>query len=197
MNKKYKSKHMVLCILLIQTIIHSSLFASTNDRALYIKKYANETKTALVIGNSNYNNQNLSKLKNPVNDARAVRDKLKEKNFDVLYLEDGTQREIDKIVRKFKSKLKNSGVGLFYFAGHGLEVDKKNYLIPIGANVSDEMDVKYESLAVNEIVDRMKKSSTRLNIVVLDACRNNPFKRGAGGLGSYDKCKRYTYSVCY
>jgi len=166
-----------------------TLSQANNDRAIYIKKYASETKTALVIGNSNYNNSSLSKLKNPVNDARAVRDKLKEKNFDVLYLENGTQRQIDKIVKKFKSKLKNSGVGLFYFAGHGLEVDKKNYLIPIGANVADEMDVKYEALAVNEIVDRMKQSSTRLNIVVLDACRNNPFKRGAGGLAPMTNAK--------
>ncbi len=176
-------------LIFIFLLIPFLLFASTNDRALYIEKYASEKKVALVIGNSNYDNKSLSKLKNPINDARAVRDKLKEKNFEVLYLEDATQREIDKEVRKFSDKLKNSGVGLFYFAGHGLEVDKKNYLIPIGANVSDEVDVKYEALGVNEIVDRMKRSGTRLNLVVLDACRNNPFKRGAGGLAPMQNAK--------
>ena len=175
-------------ILGILFLITNVLSANT-DRALYIKKYANETKIALVIGNSNYNNRSLSKLKNPVNDARAVRDKLRQKDFEVLYLEDGTQRQIDKIIRKFSNKLKHSKVGLFYFAGHGLEVDKKNYLIPIGANVSDEDDVKYEALAVNKIVDKMKRSGTRLNLVILDACRNNPFKRGSGGLAPMQNAK--------
>ncbi len=169
----------------------TTTLSANNDRALklYKQNHGGETKVALIVGNSNYNNRNLSKLKNPVNDARAVRDKLKEKDFEVLYIEDATQRELDKIIRRFTNKLKHSKVGLFYFAGHGLEVDKQNYLIPIGAKVSDIDDVKYEALAVNKIVDKMKRSGTRLNLVILDACRNNPFKRGTGGLAAMSNAK--------
>ena len=182
-------KNKTIKLLIILSIFFTNLFAIEDSRALYIKKYKNEKKLALVIGNSDYDNKKLSKLTNPINDSRAVRDKLKDRGFEVLYLENGTQREIDKIVKRFKTKLNHSSVGLFYFAGHGIEVKNKNYLIPIGADISDEVDVKYEALAVDEIVDRMKDSNTRLNIVVLDACRNNPFKRGSGGLAPMSNAK--------
>jgi len=96
----------ILGLLLIFLITNTLL--ANNDRALklYKQKYGGEKKIALVIGNSNYDNKNLSRLKNPVNDSRAVRDKLRQKNFEVLYLEDATQRQIDKIIRKFSNKLK-------------------------------------------------------------------------------------------
>jgi hypothetical protein len=165
------------------------LFASTADRALYLKQYSNETKTALVIGNANYDGNTLSKLKNPINDARAVRDKLQKKGFDVLYLEDVNMRTIDRTLREFTDKLRNSKVGLFYFAGHGIEVKNQNYLLPLEAKIKDEYDVKYETLSVSEIVDRMKNSGTRLNMVLLDACRSNPFKRGASGLAAMENAQ--------
>ena len=180
----------VLIVFILSILFANTIFANS-DRALklYRQKYAGERKLALVIGNSNYDNKSLSKLKNPINDSRAVRDKLRQKGFEVLYEEDINHRRFDKIVANFTNELKNSKIGLFYFAGHGIEVDKQNYLIPIGANILDIDDIKYEALAVNKIVDKMKRSGTRLNMIILDACRNNPFKRGSGGLASMSNAK--------
>jgi hypothetical protein len=165
------------------------LHAITTDRALriYKKQYGNEKKVALVIGNSDY--MDFAKLTNPVNDARAIRDKLKQKNFEVLYIENATQREMDKIVNRFAQRLKHSSIGLFYYAGHGIEVDGGNYLIPIDSKIYDIEDIKYEALPVDKIVDKMKNSKTRLNIIILDACRTNPFTRGSGGLAPINNAK--------
>jgi len=146
-----------------------------------------EKRIALVVGNANY--YNFAKLKNPINDSRAVRDRLKQKGFEVIYGENLNRRELDKRVNRFNTKLKNSSIGLFYFAGHGVEVEKKNYLIPIGANINSEVDIKYEALIVDKIVDKMRRAKTRLNFIILDACRSNPFKRGAGGLAPMSNAK--------
>jgi len=167
-------KQIILLLVFITTIIS----ANTN-RSLYIKKYKNEKKIALIIGNNDY--QHFSKLKNSKNDASDMRYTLSNLGFEVLYLENGTLRDMKKIVKKFGYKLKHSGVGFFYYAGHGLEVEGKNYLIPTNAKIDDKEDVEFESLAVNRIIKKMEYSKNRLNIVVLDACRNDPFSRGGGG----------------
>jgi hypothetical protein len=172
----------------ILLLIPFLLLASTNDRALYIKKYSNESKTALVIGNAEY--KHFSKLKNSKNDARDISNILKSLDFEVLYLEDGNLKEMKNISRKFATKLKKGGVGFFYYAGHGLEVEGKNFLIPTNANIPSKVEVEYESLAVNRIIDMMEDASNRLNIVVLDACRNDPFSRsGGGGLAAINNAK--------
>jgi hypothetical protein len=173
-----------LLLLLLSAII---LFAN-NDRALYLKKYKNEKKVALVIGNSDYSGK-LSKLKNPINDANDVKNQLEKLGFEVIIVTNADQRRIDRKLREFVTKLKTAGVGLFYFAGHGLSVDNQNYLIPLKADISDKYNIKYGSLAVNEVVDRMKDSKTRLNMLILDACRNDPFSRGGGGLSSMPNAK--------
>jgi hypothetical protein len=162
-----------------------SLLWSNNDKAMYLKKYKNEKKVALVIGNSNYSGT-LSKLKNPTNDARDVRKALEDIGFEVLYLTNGTRRNMLKSLKDFSNKLQYAGIGLFYFSGHGIEVNKKNYLMPIGNNISNIADVEFESVSVARIIKNMQQSRTRLNMVVLDACRNDPFHKGtgAGGLSS-------------
>lgn len=166
-------------LILIFLLLHFS--ANANTRALYLKKYANEKKLALVIGNSAYSGL-LSKLQNPANDATDVKEALEKTGFEVIFLKDATQSQMDEKLREFSDKLKKSAIGLFYFAGHGLEVENKNYLVPVGADVSDKFKVKYKTIAVDEIVTRMNNSGTRLNMLVLDACRNDPFSRGGGGL---------------
>jgi hypothetical protein len=162
-----------------------SLLWSNNDRAMYLKKYKNEKKVALVIGNSNYSGT-LSKLKNPTNDARDVKRALEDIGFEVLYLTNGTRRNMLKSLKDFSNKLQYAGIGLFYFSGHGIEVNKKNYLMPIGNDISNIADVEFESVSVVRIIKNMQQSRTRLNMVVLDACRNDPFHKGAGvgGLSS-------------
>jgi hypothetical protein len=168
-------------IIFMLILTYYTLCGYSASRSLYLKKYANEKKTALVIGNSNYSGQ-LSKLQNPVNDATDVKDALEKANFEVLFLLNANQQQIDEKLREFSDKLKSSAIGLFYFAGHGIEIDKQNYLVPVDADIRDRYKVKYKTIAVAEIVNRMKNSGTRLNMLVLDACRNDPFSRGGGGL---------------
>lgn len=163
---------------LLLLIVPILLFAN-QDRAIYIKKYKNESKTALVIGNNNY--KHFSKLKNSKNDARDMKRVLNKLGFNVIYLENGNLRDMKKSVRKFTKKLRNGGVGFFYYAGHGVEVDGENFLIPYDAQIPEKNEVEYESLPVNMVVDKMEDSNNRLNIVVLDACRNDPFSRSGGG----------------
>jgi hypothetical protein len=175
----------------MKKILLITLFAiltfANNDRALYLKKYKNEKKVALVIGNSDY--KNLASLKNPINDAKDVSSALEDIGFEVMTVTNATQSAIDKKLREFSIKLNSAGIGLFYFAGHGIEVEKQNYLVPLRAKIDDKFNVKYNTLAVNEVVDRMKSSKTRLNMVILDACRNDPFHRGGGGLATVPNAK--------
>lgn len=134
----------------------------------------NEHRVALVIGNSNYRN---SPLKNPVNDARAMRDKLKRMGFDVVMREDIKVREIGGALREFRSKLRAGSIALFFYAGHGLQIRGENYLPAVDAEISSEEDVPQQSLNVNSVLTTMEDSKAGVNLVLLDACRNNPFAR--------------------
>lgn len=159
-----------------------------DDRAIYKKKYSKEQKVALIIGNSNYSH--FSKLKNAHHDADDMSKVLKNLGFEILYLKNGSLKDMKKTVRRFSNRIKDGGVGLFFYAGHGIEVDGKNYLIPIDADIPEKNEVEYESLAVDMIIDKMEEAKNRLNIVVLDACRNDPFSRsGSGGLAQINNAK--------
>jgi TRAP transporter TAXI family solute receptor len=131
-------------------------------------------RNAFVIGNGNYK---YSPLLNPVNDAQDIAKILKKLKFNVEHLENASQRKMEDAIRQFEKKLKNGGVGLFYFAGHGLQVRGRNYLIPIAANIQEETDVKYEAVDAGRVLDAMYNAGNELNIVILDACRNNPYAR--------------------
>jgi hypothetical protein len=132
------------------------------------------TRTALVIGNADYK---LSPLKNPVNDATDIAAVLKKSGFKVILKVNVTKREMESSVRKFGKALRNGGTGLFYYAGHGMQLKGHNYLIPIKALIESESDVEYESLDAGRVLGKMKDAGNDLNIVILDACRNNPFAR--------------------
>ena len=136
--------------------------------------YAN--KVALVIGNSAYKT---APLANPVNDASDISAKLRNLGFDVILVKNATKQKMREAVRSFDQKLRNNPeVGLFYYAGHGMQVDGTNFLIPVGANIEKSYDVSEESVSANYILKAMEASGNKLNIVILDACRNNPFARG-------------------
>jgi len=139
-----------------------------------------EQRVALVIGNNNYQRP-LSVLYNPINDAKAMKYVLEKRGFEVMYDANVTKREMRLELEKFYKKIKNGGVGLFYFAGHGMELEGKNYLIPIDATPKKMIDVEFDSLPLDRITKNMQRANNRLNIVILDACRNNPFIRGGGG----------------
>ena len=153
------------------------------------KDMSSEQRVALVIGNKDY--ISLNKLKNPINDARAMKDILSKKNFNVIYLENASQLEMEEAIDKFAYKLKNgNGVGMFYYAGHGMEVDGVNYLIPTDARIPSKKYVKSKSVSTDIIVSAMEEAKNRLNILVLDSCRSNPFSRGGtGGLAPINSAK--------
>jgi Caspase domain len=133
-----------------------------------------EKRVALVIGNSRYES---APLRNPVNDANLMASTLREIGFDVIARTDATLREMQLAIREFSRKIQNGSVGLFYYAGHGMQSAGRNFLIPIGATIEVEGDVVLEGLDLNSVLEQMGMAQNRLNIVILDACRNNPFTR--------------------
>jgi len=137
------------------------------------------SRTALVIGNSKYPS---APLHNPVNDARDVADVLKGLGFEVLCKVNAGREEMDAAVQDFYRNLNRARVGLFYYAGHGMQIDGTNYLLPVDIQVASSADVKHRAIKMDWILAKMEDSGSRVNIVVLDACRDNPFRglRGAG-----------------
>ena len=135
---------------------------------------ASHQRSALVIGNSAYK---ASPLANPVNDANDMAELLKKLGFHVTKLTDASRRDMEEAINALGRRLREGGTGLFYFAGHGVQVNGINYLIPIGANIETEGDVKFEAVDANRVLSKMQDAGNPLNTVFLDACRNNPFAR--------------------
>ncbi|MDQ7833913.1 MAG: caspase family protein [Humidesulfovibrio sp.] len=135
---------------------------------------ASERRTALVIGNSAYKS---APLKNPVNDARDMAAALKGLGFEVRLLTDASHQSMEAAVREFGQSLRQGGVGLFYYAGHGIQVSGENYLVPVDAVIQTESDVKFGCLNAGLVLGKMEDAGNGLNVVILDACRNNPFAR--------------------
>ncbi len=147
-------------------------------------------RTALVIGNGAYKS---SPLRNPVNDATDIANALRKFGFSVILKTNANQRTMEESIRYFGKKLRSGGVGLFYFAGHGLQVKGRNYLIPIDTVIETESDVRYEAVDAGRVLGKMEDAGNDLNIVILDACRDNPFTRsfrsGDRGLAKMDAPK--------
>ena len=131
-------------------------------------------RLALVIGNGAYKT---SPLKNPANDAQDMASVLSKLGFEVIHRENASQRTMGTVIREFGRKLRNGGVGLFYFAGHGIQLNGRNYLIPVDAKIESESDVVYEAVDAGRVLGKMEDAGNELNIVILDACRDNPFVR--------------------
>ena len=153
------------------TAITGMAFALAGTSALADKR------VALVIGNSAY--KNIPALDNPAHDAKLMADTLRSLGFTLVG--GGAQLDLDKArfdsaVQGFGNLLQGADVGLFYYAGHGLQVRGANYLVPVGANPTKEADVDFQMLDSNLVLRQMEGAGTKLNIVILDACRNNPFK---------------------
>ncbi len=130
---------------------------------------------ALVIGNSNYINGGI--LLNPVNDAKAIAQALRKLNFEVMEYENIQQIKMKKVIDKFGDRLRKSDVGLFFYAGHGLQVKGRNFLVPVDANITSENDVEYNCVNTGRILAKMEAANCKTNIIILDACRDNPFAR--------------------
>jgi len=161
----------------------------SDNRGLIVveKDHDSRKRIALVIGNSNYRS---SPLKNPVNDARAMAATLRQLGFEVEERTNLGYIAMNEAVEGFGRKLRTGGVGLFYYAGHGMQVNGSNYLIPTDARIESESEVRYKALDAGLVMSKMEQAKSDINIVVLDACRDNPFSRSfrsAGhGLASID-----------
>ena len=132
---------------------------------------AAEKRVALVIGNSAY--ENVPRLANPSNDASDIAAKLKGLGFEVIEGTDLGKRDMERRIRSFAEVLSGADVGLFYYAGHGLQVDQRNFLAPIDAQLKTESDLDFESVELDLVLKNMVRNA-RTSIVFLDACRDNP-----------------------
>jgi hypothetical protein len=159
------------------------------QRNLAVEKSAPaERRVALVIGNGAYAS---APLKNPPNDARDMAGALRRLGFTVIEKINVPQKEMNRAIAEFGEKLNASTMALFFYAGHGMQVKGKNYLLPIDARINSESSVRAEAVDVDAVLDQFAASP--LNVVILDACRNNPFERKfrsvGGGLAQMDAPK--------
>ncbi|MDB4210761.1 caspase family protein [Ascidiaceihabitans sp.] len=140
-------------------------------------KYTN--RKALVIGNSQYSQQ--TPLRNPSSDAAEIARSLEEVGFEVELALDLTRRELGRAITRFSSNAKEADISLFYFAGHGIEIDGRNYLVPIDALMDDPSALEYDVIDLQKAIDAAAGSS-KLSLVMVDACRDNPFNTQVAGL---------------
>ncbi|MFD2571168.1 caspase domain-containing protein [Spirosoma soli] len=149
-----------------------------------------EKRLALVIGNADYPSAN--KLSNPVNDANDMAAALKKLGFEVMQYTNLDNRAMRVAINNFGDKLRDYQVGLFYYAGHGVQSKGRNYLVPLDAKPESDNEIEYDCLPADRILTKMEDARTRTNIVVLDACRDAPFERkwsrggGDNGLATMD-----------
>jgi hypothetical protein len=144
-----------------------------------------EQRVALVIGNSNY--QNVAQLPNPANDAKAIAQLLNTAGFEVISATDLDHNQMIQVIQDFSAKIAGHGsntVAMIYYAGHGVQVAGENYLVPVDARISSEPDLINGSVRLVDVMATLEIIPSRMRIVILDACRNNPFpKLGETGRG--------------
>jgi len=179
-----QSRHPLYLLRLLRLTAVASLLAAVSVSA----QAPLDVRVALIIGNSAYAG-NMA-LVNPANDARAMADVLKRLGFTVIELRDGSKAQMSAAITKVSESLKGKqGVGMLYYAGHGLQLDWRNYMVPVDANLKTAADVTAQTIDLSSVVDIFKAAGNRMNIVVLDACRDNPFggsTSSAKGLAQLD-----------
>jgi uncharacterized caspase-like protein len=150
-----------------------------------LKRMRADKRVALVIGNGNY--RNFQRLDNPVNDASGVAAALRAAGFQVIVRLDATREDMSQALDQFEQALGQADIGLFYFAGHAAQVDWRNFMVPISATLDVNQasanglvgQVAQETVDLGDVLDRMGRADKKLNIVILDACRDNPFTEKA------------------
>jgi len=142
--------------------------------SLQLLAQVSEKRLALVIGNAAYKYS--GELRNPVNDANLIANTLQDLGFTVIKKTDATKKQMDVAILDFWRKLGNFDIALFYYAGHGAQLNGINYLLPVDAQLEDRLSVEIEAVDMNKVVDKFEYYPENINIVILDACRNNPFR---------------------
>lgn len=133
---------------------------------------AHASRLALVIGNADY--QHVTPLANPVNDASDIAESLINLGFEVINESNINQRTMITAIQQFGARLRDNDVGLFYYSGHGIQSGGRNYLIPVDAQIASQANIEFESVDANRVLEQMEQANNELNIVILDACRDNP-----------------------
>lgn len=171
-------KSKVILILIAVVMFQLNIISQTP------KESKSQTKIALVIGNGNYTS---SILANPENDARAIADILQKLGFTVLSYKNLEEKQMKKAIDDYSLKLQNADVALFFYAGHGIQSGGFNYLIPVDATLQSEAQIEYDCMPADRVMALMDASGATIKIMILDACRNNPFEnrwaRAAAGKG--------------
>lgn len=177
----------LLCILAFVWTLNDKVDATAAERV------------ALVIGNGNYQ---AAPLSNPTNDAEDMATTLRRLGFNVILKTNASLQVMEEAIREFGDQLKQGKVGLFFYAGHGVQIAGRNYLIPVGTTIRKETDVKYHAVDAEMVIDEMANAGSSVNIMILDACRDNPFgrsfrsaTRGLAVISSAPKGTLITYST--
>ena len=171
---------------LLSAFLLASLLAFDPTRSVHAETMPNpgnpaglngpEQRVALVIGNSNY--QNVTQLPNPANDAKAVAELLNSAGFEVIAATDLNHNQMIQVIQDFSAKISGHGqntVAMVYYAGHGVQIAGENYLVPVDARITSEPDLINGSVRLVDVMATLEEIPSRMRIVVLDACRNNPF----------------------
>jgi uncharacterized caspase-like protein len=141
-----------------------------------------DVRIALVIGNSAY--KSAPALVNPSNDAKAMSEALRGLGFMVVEVRDASKAQMAEGLAQVQAALKGKqGIGMLYYAGHGLQMDARNFMVPVEANMSKAADIPAQTMEVGQVINAFKSAGNRMNVLVLDACRDNPFGGIATGKG--------------
>ena len=175
MKQIFRSLLMVLLSLLVAQygLAQRDFYIKKNDGS--VVKPNKERRVALVIGNNSYSYA--SSLKNPINDASDIKQVLEQLGFEVLYWYNGNRRQMISQIQTFRSKIGGvNTVALFYYAGHGIQANDDNWLVPVDANPQTQADIDVSCVGLNYLMRNLESVNSGTNIVILDACRSNPFK---------------------
>ena len=169
-------KTLFLLILALSVVLPSLALPAVTEADL--KRMRTERRVALVIGNSDY--RNFEVLTNPANDAQGVANALRSAGFQVILKLDATRDDMTQALNEFDKAMAGAQVGLFYYAGHAAQVDWRNYMLPVAAALDPSAGdlagkVAQQAMDLSEVLNRMGTMQSRINIVILDACRDNPF----------------------
>ncbi len=170
----------------IQKMLRSLVFMGVALTLGAAAQAPTDLRIALVIGNSAYPGR--MALTNPANDATAMSAALKSMGFTVIEAKDASRAQMEDAIQQMFSRLKGKqGIGMLYYAGHGLQVDWKNYMVPVDAKLQSSKDVPTQTVDVGDVIEALKAAGSRMNVIVLDACRDNPFaEKGVKGLAPVD-----------
>jgi len=160
---------------LIKNLIITFCFAIIFVQEISTAYAVSDERYALVIGNSQY--QHATKLSNPTNDSADIKQVLDNLFFETTLLQNASNSQINEAINKFLEKLKNNrnSVGLFYYAGHGIQIKGENYLIAVDTDPDNQTDIGQQSFNISKLLNGMRKTKNTTNIIILDACRDNPF----------------------